>query len=414
MRGILFWVLVVALKIYVYASLMRLFKRPLYRRLAIGGAVLSFVVLGLGLYTAFVGFSGGIQHPTVFSNFSLALMVSMFVCELFLVPFFLLDDLVGLGKWTYQSTWKKTPKEEQPGRRKFLKKAGAILGMLPFSSFLYGITAGKYRFTVHEQQLFFEDLPAAFDGFRLAQISDIHSGSFDSQDAVRRGIQLLQEQQADVILFTGDLVNSYASEIEPFIKDFQQLTAPYGKFAVLGNHDYPMHRRMFDNEEHGQKNLAKIKEHHASMDFNLLLNDSTRLEKDGAHIQLVGVENWGRSRHFPKAGDLDAATAACAEDDFIVLMSHDPTHWEDKVKSYEKHVHLTLSGHTHGMQMGIDLPAFKWSPIKYVYKHWAGLYEEAGRRLYVNRGFGFLGFAGRVGVFPEITVLELKKGTQVG
>jgi len=411
---IFFWGLVLVLKLYVYTSLVRIFKRTAYRRMALGLGFSSFLATGLGLYTLVYTFSKGISNPSLFSNFSLALMISFGVCELLLVMFFLVDDIWGIGRWAHHRV--KTKKDGSPllERRKFIKKTGVLLGAIPFSSFLHGITLGKYNFKVHEQQLFFDNLPDAFDGFRIAQISDVHAGSFDSQDAVRKGVEMLQDQKADVILFTGDLVNAYASEIEPYLSVFKNLNAPYGKFAVLGNHDYPMHRRMFENDEHGQENLEKIKAHHATMGFDVLLNRSTKLEKDGQYICLAGVENWGRSRHFPKLGDLDIATADCKKDDFIVLLSHDPTHWEDKVKTCEKPIHLTLSGHTHGMQMGVDLPMFKWSPVKYVYQHWAGLYEEAGRYLYVNRGFGFLGFAGRVGVFPEITVLELRKGNVVG
>lgn len=409
MGRFIFWGLIIVMKFYVYSSLAKLFKTPLYRNLSIGLAVVSVLASATGLYTLIERFGGGISTVTIFSNYSLALMITFLVCELFLAIFFLLDDIVGLFHRGYRHFSNKEKQAAPLERRKFLKKAGVLLGAIPFASFLHGITFGKYKFTVHNQRLAFDDLPDTFDGFRIAQISDIHSGSFDSEEAVREGIKLLQEQKADVILFTGDLVNSFASEIEPYINDFKNLTAPYGKFAVLGNHDYPMYKRMFDDDEHGQRNLAQIKEHHKTMEFNLLLNESTKLEKEGAYIRLIGVENWGRSRHFPKAGDLDLATADCEEKDFKVLLSHDPTHWEDHVKSYEKHIHLTLSGHTHGFQMGIDLPMFKWSPIKYVYKHWAGLYEEAGKFLYVNRGFGFLGFAGRVGVFPEITVFELTK-----
>lgn len=407
-RGILFWLLIVALKVYVYVNLIRLFKRPLYKKIAIGlviSAVLSFII---GLYTMFNSFPPGVAQKTLFSNLSLALLVSFSVCEMLLAPFFLLDDLFQLGTKGYYR-FKNIEKEAQPDRRNFLKRTGVLLGSLPFMSFIHGITRGKYNYTVHRQQVFFDDLPAAFDGFIVAQISDIHAGSFDNKAAVRKGIQLIQEQAADMIVFTGDLVNTYASEIKPYLEDFKRLTAPYGKFSILGNHDYPMYKRMFDSDEHGQRNLEKVKNHHATMEFDLLMNDCRTLEKDGAKIYLVGVENWGRSRHFPKLGDLDEATRSIDDKDFKILLSHDPTHWEDKVKDFDKHIHLTLSGHTHGMQMGVDLPMFKWSPIKYAYKHWAGLYKEAGKYLYVNRGFGFLWFAGRVGMFPEITLLELKR-----
>lgn len=410
MRTILFWGLILGLKVYVYISLVRLFKQTRYRRIAGGLGAFSFLVLATGLYLMFNNFSQGIVQPSPYSNFGIGLMVTFLVVETLLGIVFILDDLLGFGRWSVQ---KVRGVEAIAPRRKFLKRAGTLLAGIPFLSFLHGITLGKYNFTVHKQQVYFPDLPEEFDGFTLAQISDVHAGSFDNSDAVRAGVQLLGEQNADLIVFTGDLVNTYAREIEPYLGDFKALSAPYGKFSILGNHDYPRFKRMFDSEAHGERNLAKIKEHHATMGFNLLLNDSTELKKGNASIRLAGVENWGRSRHFPKLGDLDQATITHKKDDFTILLSHDPTHWEDHIKTYKKTIHLTLSGHTHGMQMGIDLPAFKWSPIKYVYKHWAGLYEEAGRYLYVNRGFGFLAFAGRVGVFPEITLLELKRGTKI-
>lgn len=364
--------------------------------------------------------SEGIIHPPVWVNLSFGLMITFFVCELAIAPFFLLDNLIGLGKMIRRA-WKggdqKTVAtieghkdivlEKQP-RRQFLKKAGLILGSLPFASFLYGITIGKYRFTVHNQRVVFDDLPAAFDGFRVAHISDIHSGSFDDLESVQRGIKMIQAQAPDIIFFTGDLVNNHAKEIEPFIEDFADLVAPYGKFSVLGNHDYPRYR-FFKTDAEREENFSQIKVHHQSMGFNLLLNQNVKIEKNGQHIRLLGVENWGRSRHFPKEGDLDKTCQGCQEEEFNILLSHDPTYWADKVLAYPKKIQLTLSGHTHGLQAGIDLPWLKWSPVKYVYEHWAGLYQELGKYLYVNRGFGFLGFAGRVGIFPEITILELKK-----
>lgn len=335
-------------------------------------------------------------------------MASFFICECIVLPFFILEDLFYWGNSIRLKYFKKEI-ENKASRRNFLKKTGSILGIGLLGSFAHGITLGKYNYKVKNIQLDFEDLPPAFDGFKILQFSDLHAGSLDNFEKVEEGIQLIQNQAADLILFTGDLVNSYASEVDPFIKSFSELEAPYGKFSVLGNHDYSMYGRMFDSEAHKISNAEKIKENHAKMGFNLLMNSNNPIQKENEQIFICGVENWGRSRHFPKLGDLDLATQHIDEQDFVVLMSHDPTHWDEKVKNYSKKIQLTLSGHTHGLQMGIDLPVFKWSPIKYVYKHWAGLYEEAQRKLYVNRGFGFLGFAGRVGVYPEITVLELRR-----
>ena len=409
MRGILFFVFLIVIKVYLYISLFRLFNKNALRYIVLALSFASFLSVGLGCYTVFTGFVGGISNMSFVQNFSFALMLSFFICEILIAPFFFLEDLMTMIVNGFRHFILKKQKPVKPKRRQFLKKIAVLIGGGVFSSFLYGITWGKYNYKVVNQQLTFDDLPDSFDGFRIAQISDIHAGSFDNDAAVRRGFDILQKQNADLILFTGDLVNNFASEIEPYMEDLKKLTAPYGKFSILGNHDYSMYRRLFDDEEHAQMNFKHIKDHHKTMNFHLLLNNNIKLKKNGQYIRLIGVENWGRSHHFSKAGDLDLAIQGCEDKEFSILMSHDPTHWEDKVLDNNKHIHLTLSGHTHGLQMGIDLPEFKWSPIKYFYKYWAGLYKVRGKYLYVNRGFGFLAFAGRIGIFPEITILELKK-----
>lgn len=403
--------IIITLKVYVYGSLIRLFERPLYRRLAVLLSLISIIPIGT-TYLAFqLHFSNGIIAPPLWANLSIGLMISFLVCELILAGFFVLDDTVGISKKSVH--WYKNRDVKAAlslSRRKLIKQTGLILTLLPFSSFIYGITKGKYNFWVNNKPVVFEDLPAAFDGFRIAHISDIHAGSFDNVEAVKKGIQMIQDQKPDLILFTGDLVNSHAKEIEPYLESFKALSAPYGKFSVLGNHDYPGSRRRYGDENFAKANFAQIKEHHKTMGFDLMLNQNRKITKSNEYFRLLGVENWGRSNHFPKLGDLDKTLEGCSDKEFNILLSHDPTHWEDKVLDHPTKFHLTLSGHTHGMQMGIDLPQFKWSPVKYVYKHWAGLYNEKNQNLYVNRGFGFLAFAGRVGVFPEITILELKKG----
>jgi len=268
--------------------------------------------------------------------------------------------------------------------------------------FIYGMIFGKYNYKVIKHELYFDDLPAGFDGFKLVQISDIHSGSFKNPAAVRRGIDLVNAQKADLFVFTGDLVNFRAEEIKPWISDFSKIKAPYGQFAVLGNHDYGG-----TTEADKIENLRQIKQYHQELGFNLLLDRHVEINKDGASINLVGVENWGIG--FGERGDLKKAMSGTKANDFNVLLSHDPTHWESQVKTFTPKIHLTLSGHTHGMQFGIEAFGIKWSPVKYRYAHWAGLKEENGRILNVNRGFGFIGFSGRVGIWPEITVIELKK-----
>lgn len=296
-----------------------------------------------------------------------------------------------------------------PSRRKFVSQVGLGLAAIPFLSLIYGIFEGKYNFKVIKQAVFFPDLPDAFDGFTIAQISDVHSGSFDNPDKIDYAIDLINQQKTDLILFTGDIVNTHAKEMHPWVTTFNKIeNHPFGKYAVLGNHDYGEYVTWKTKEEKA-KNFEAIKELYGQIGFNLLLNEHTFIEKEGQKIALVGVENWGHN--FKQAGDLNKAGAGLTKNDFKILMSHDPSHWEHVVKSDPNHYHLTLSGHTHGMQFGIEIPGyFKWSLAQYVYKQWAGLYENLGRYVYVNRGFGFHAYPGRVGIMPEITVIQLKKG----
>lgn len=282
---------------------------------------------------------------------------------------------------------------------------GAIgISVIFFMSMLFGITLGKYKYSITHQKLIIPNLPETFNGFRILQISDIHSGSFDSLKQVEKGINLLQKQGPDLIVFTGDLVNFDTAEIDPYIHLFEKTSAPFGKYAIMGNHDY--YALSGPSPTDVNKKFADFKGKHERMGFQLLLNEHVQIIKEDHSINLIGVENWG-SGPFPKYGDFDKAIEQLRKGTANILLSHDPSHWDEKVKSHEKHIDLTLSGHTHGMQFGINLPWLKWSPVQYRYKKWIGLYEENGQHLYVNRGFGFLGFPGRVFMWPEITVFEL-------
>jgi predicted MPP superfamily phosphohydrolase len=343
------------------------------------------------------------QSPV--GNFFLGLIGAVFFTHLALVAYFLVVDIAGLfqgvGRWAMQV--ESTP--NSPDRRRAVRQLGLLFAAIPFASYLHGITRGKYNFQVRKLTLTFPDLPEAFNGFRLVQISDMHSGSFDDAEKVKRGLELVQEQAADLIVFTGDLVNGRAEEVAPYAPFLREsLQAPFGKYAVMGNHDY--------YGPQGENGENPVKAAYAEAGFQLLNDTSVALEKDGQRINLVGVENWGRPP-FPQIGDLDRALANVPADQFKILLSHDPTHWDEKTIPHDQHVHLTLSGHTHGMQMGVNLPGLKWSPARFIYPRWHGLYEESGQYLYVNRGFGWLGFPGRIGMYPEITVIELKR-EQVG
>ncbi len=326
--------------------------------------------------------------------------------KLIMILFMLGEDIVRLIKKGI-SYFSSEETKVLGGRRKFIAQLALGLAAIPFASLLYGIFKGKYNYKVLKYELSFKDLPKAFDGFTITQITDIHSGSFDNKEKIEYAVNLVNEQQSDVILFTGDIVNNFAHEMDDWIPVFSQLKAPMGKYSILGNHDYGDYSK-WKNKEDKKENFEAIKNIHPKIGFDLLLNEHRYIEKDGQKIALVGVENWGKG--FNQAGDLKKASVGVDKEDFKVLMSHDPSHWEYKVKKDDFNYQLTLSGHTHGLQFGIEIPGFfKWSPSQYVYKQWAGLYEEFGRYVNVNRGFGYHAFPGRVGIWPEITVIELKK-----
>lgn len=295
-----------------------------------------------------------------------------------------------------------------PERRKFIAQMGLAVAAIPFLSTLYGVTKGKYKYTVKNIILKFKNLPESFEGFTITQISDVHSGSFDDKSEVERGIQMINDLKSDVVLFTGDLVNNIASEFDPWVEVFKKIEAPLGKYSTVGNHDYGDYVPWTSNEEK-TKNFENLLAQHGKMGFKLLMNESIEFKRNGELLVLGGVENWGLPP-FPQYGDLEKAFEKYDKDVFKILMSHDPSHWDAKVLPFRKDVNLTLSGHTHGMQFGIEIPGIiKWSPVKYKYPRWAGLYEEGKKYLYVNRGFGFIGFSGRVGIWPEITKITLMR-----
>ena len=377
------------------------------------GQLFAYWVFQISLFyipltIAYMMFFG--RRRNALSSLIMGMTVVVFATQLLLSLYFFLGDIGQLAQQAvlYWSDRATTPPDFTASRQ--FKQLGLALTAVPFSYFMYGITKGKYNYTVERVTLNSPDLPEAFDGFRLVQISDIHSGSFDSLEGVAKGTQLISDQQADLLVFTGDLVNGNAREIEPFIPLFQKLTAPYGKFAVTGNHDYSSGGAWGDQDA-WRANVRAVQENYGRCGFDLLKNRSVSIEKNGQSIQLVGVENWGKPP-FPQYGDLDLALNGVPSDAFKILLSHDPSHWDEKVLPHKDHIHLTLSGHTHGMQFGINFKGIKWSPVQLVYPRWAGLYEEAKQFLYVNRGFGWLAFPGRIGMYPEITVFELRRAPQ--
>jgi len=341
---------------------------------------------------------------------AVGLLLTFLIPKLVMVIVMFGEDVVRIFQKLI-SYFSSVPTKPIPSRRLFISRLALGLAAIPFASFIYGIIQGRYNYKVLKYQLSFKDLPEAFDGFTITQISDIHSGSFTNPDKIQYGIDLINEQKSDLILFTGDIVNNKADEMDNWIDTFKNFEAPYGKFSILGNHDYGDYVE-WSSKEDKAKNFQAVKDIHPKIGFDLLLNEHRYIEKDGQKIALIGIENWGKG--FNKAGDLDKASKGVRKEDFKILMSHDPSHWEYNVKHDDFNYHLTLSGHTHGLQMGIEIPGFfRWSPSQYVYKQWAGLYTEFGRFINVNRGFGYHAFPGRVGIWPEITVIELKKGSSV-
>ena len=323
--------------------------------------------------------------------------------KLFAAIFLFIDDLLRLVQFGINKF--SGAEAHLPERRKFLSiMALGVTGLFSYL-FLDGIVFGKYRYTVRKLKIKIKNLPQSFKSYKIIQISDVHSGSFFHPEKLQHAIDLINEQKPDLVLFTGDMINNYADEFEPFIPLFSTIKATDGKLSVLGNHDYGFYGS-WNSDAEREQNVPRLIELQKRAGFRMLRNEHTVVEKNGEQLYIIGVENWGE-KPFPQFGDLDKATAGIPQNAAKILMSHDPTHFDRVVKHHPSDIPLTLSGHTHGMQFGIDLKNFKWSPVKYKYPKWADIYESRGKHLYVNRGFGVIGYPGRVGINPEITVIEL-------
>jgi predicted MPP superfamily phosphohydrolase len=405
LRWLILFIIIAIIELYAFQAVKTVTKSKwiLVVYIIISFAAVSFIAYQFTKFDRKIG-------QTPMTMITLGLLLLVLVPKLILTFVIALEDILRLhiGTRNYFANYDKEV-SFLPERRRFVSQVALGIAAIPFLSLIYGMTIGKYNFKVLKQTLFFPDLPDAFDGFKITQISDIHSGSFDNPDKINHAIDLINEQSSDLLLFTGDIVNTHATEMHPWIDTFNKIQKhEYGKYSVLGNHDYGEYVD-WPSELAKEENFNGIKNLYGQIGFSLLLNEHVKIKKGNNEIALVGVENWGVK--FKKAGDLNKASENLSKEDFKILMSHDPSHWEMEVKNHPKHFHLTLSGHTHGMQFGIEIPGFfKWSPVEYVYKQWAGLYENVGRYIYVNRGLGFHAYPGRVGIMPEITVIELKKG----
>ncbi len=352
--------------------------------------------------------------PSVSLKYIVNIFIAVFIGKLLVTVVLLLTDILLLipNLINFLFSFKNHPVGNPPegsrfiGRFTFISQMALLIGGLLTTGLVYGLK-NRYKYNVKRIKLGLKNLPDELKGLRVVQISDIHTGSFDDSAAVTEGINAIIREKPDLIVFTGDLVNDRADEVIPYISVFNQLKAPLGVYSVLGNHDYGDYYSWSSDEEKKQ-NLEQLKQHHADMGWRLLVNEHVIIEQNKQQIALIGIENWG-ARGFTKYGDLKKAVAGLENSDVPVkiLLSHDPSHWEAEVRKDYRDISLTLSGHTHGMQFGIDIPGFKWSPVQYIYKQWAGLYQQENQYLYVNRGFGFIGYHGRLGILPEITLIEL-------
>ena len=406
LRWILFAIVFMVLTLYGYQAIRTVTKNVVFHYIFIGIGVL---VAANFIYQFSIASEGRVLNPA--KSYAFGFLLAYLSINLILIPILLGEDLLRLVMGSYEKLF-GSQKFEIPERRKFISQIALGLAAIPFASLLYGMYKGKYQFRVLNYVLHFEDLPEAFDGYRITQISDIHSGSFDNRKEVTYGVDLVNKQESDLILFTGDMVNNQASEMERWKDLFSTLKAKDGVFSVLGNHDYGDYIN-WKTPEAKEQNLQSLIKLQRDMGYDVLLNESRFIERNGQRIAIIGVENWGKGG-FKKAGDLQKASQHIDPNDFKILMSHDPSHFSEVVVNDPLHYHLTLSGHTHGMQFGIEIPGWiKWSPVKWRYKYWAGIYEELGQYINVNRGFGYLGYPGRVGIWPEVSVITLKKGSKV-
>ncbi len=373
---------------------------------------IAYVIMGMAIVVALASlFSPPPQWPSFFRYLAFILLV-LVLCKFFGVLVLIVDDLIRLGRWLVSkfstSSSEEVVVKEGISRLKFMSQLAITFTVIPAIGFIYGIFKGAYNYKVHKVKVPSPKIPAAFNGFKIVQLSDIHVGSFSDTNALNRAFDIVMEHKPDLILFTGDLVNNHSDETNDFTQVFSRLKAPHGVYSVLGNHDYGDYIQ-WDSDADKKANLARLKSIQAQVGWKLLMNEHVTLEKDGQKIALLGIENWGGSLRFPRYGKMTEAHKGTEDFPFKILMSHDPSHWDKQVQPEYPDVDLTLSGHTHGMQMGIEIPGLRWSPSQYFYKQWAGLYKSGEQFLYVNRGLGFLGYPGRLGIWPEITVLELQR-----
>lgn len=403
-------VIMLALDFYVYQALKTVTQNTGEKtRMLIHFGYWFISAAGLLLLLSFP-YIQSLQSSKVFRNYVFAILIGIFFAKLLGSLFFMTDDIRRGSLWLMSKLFPKAGAQfmgeaNAIPRSMFLSWLGLGVGGSLFGTLLYGFS-NKYNYQIKRVKLAYHNLPEAFKGMKLVHISDIHSGSFQNKSAVEHGVQMVLKENADLILFTGDLVNDRATEMQDYMDVFNQLRAPLGVYSTLGNHDYGDYVA-WPSEEAKKQNLNDLKKVHEELGWRLLMNEHVLLEKNNQHIALLGIENWGAKGRFPKYGKMKEAYPGTEHIPFKILMSHDPSHWDAEVKTTYPDIDLMLAGHTHGMQFGLENPYFKWSPVQWMYRQWAGLYEDGKQKLYVNRGYGFIGYPGRVGIMPEITVIEL-------
>ena len=392
-----------SLDFYVYQGIKLLTANPYYLKLI---DVLYWLVSICVLFS-FVYILSRVLPSREFTrvfNISFNSFLTLFVTKLVFSSVLLGEDIFRMGSAILHAFLNDGFR--LPERSVWVSRSALLLSSIPFFSFIFGVTIGKYNYKIRRTVLYFEDLPDDFHDFNIVQISDIHAGSFDNTKAVKNGINLINSLNADLFVFTGDLVNNKASEILPYLEIFGSIQAGFGKFSILGNHDYGDYIG-WENSLEKDKNLELLKKYHRELGFNLLLDQHIRIKKGNDQIALLGIENWGKG--FGQRGNLAKALHGLDQKEFKILLSHDPSHWDAQVRPVYPDIDLMLAGHTHGMQFGVRTEELQWSPVQYIYPEWAGLYREQNQQLYVNVGYGFLGYPGRVGIQPEITIFELRR-----
>ncbi|GAB4239755.1 MAG: metallophosphoesterase [Ekhidna sp.] len=332
----------------------------------------------------------------------------LFVGKLFTSIILLAEDLRRLVVWVAH-LFPGNDESFSNSRSDFMKKTAIVAGAIPVATMTFGIVSGAHDYRVRRRIIHSPNLPQAFDGVRVAQISDIHTGSFFNKVAVEGGIDMLNAEKPDLAFFTGDLVNNRSEEAKDYLDIFKKINAPLGVYSVMGNHDYGDYSS-WSSARAKQQDIENLHQMHAYMGYDLLLNENRVVKVDGDELAILGCENWGSGR-FSKYGDMRPTIKGVEDHPFKILLSHDPSHWDAQIRPEYSDIDLTLSGHTHGFQFGIEIGDFRWSPSQYRYKQWADLYTEGNQHLYVNRGYGYIGYPGRIGILPEITILELKKST---